>query len=86
VGVGQTILRGPLWIHCAAQSMLRASPGWPSVPGHPPNACVRPLEAAGKPFCAFAVLRRTESRWFADPWQTPLVACDEPLFFTLREI
>jgi hypothetical protein len=42
--------------------------------------------AAGKPFCAFAILRRTESQWFADPWQTPLVACDEPVFFTPRSI
>jgi hypothetical protein len=27
-------------------------------------------------------LRRTESRWFAGPWQTPLVACDEPMLCT----
>jgi len=40
--------------------------------------------AAGKPFCAFAILRRTESQWFADPWQTPLVACDEPVFGTFQ--
>jgi hypothetical protein len=45
------------------------------------RAAVNPsLEAADKTFCAFAVLRRAESRWFADPWQTPLVACDEPWF------
>jgi integrase len=25
------------------------------------------VEAAGKPFCTFAILRRTESRWFARP-------------------
>jgi hypothetical protein len=31
--------------------------------------------AAGKTFCAFAILRRAEGRWFANPWQTPLVAC-----------
>jgi hypothetical protein len=38
--------------------------------------------AASKPFCAFAILRR----WFADPWQTPLVACDEPLVCTPRHM
>jgi len=29
--------------------------------------------------------QRAENRWFAYPWQTPLVACDEPVFFTLRK-
>jgi hypothetical protein len=28
----------------------------------------------------FAILHRAESRWFADPWQIPLVTCDEPCF------
>jgi hypothetical protein len=27
--------------------------------------------AAGKTFCAFAILRRAEGRWFPNPWQTP---------------
>src|ERR1700730_11553940 len=36
--------------------------------------------AAGNTFCAIAILQRAESRWFAFPWQTPLVACDEPCF------
>ena len=45
------------------------------------RAAVDPsMDAAGEPFCAFAILRRAESRWFAGPWQTPLVACDEPWF------
>ena len=46
-----------------------------------PRDAVDPsMEAAGKTFCAFAILRRAESRWFAFPYQTPLVACDEPCF------
>jgi hypothetical protein len=55
-----------------------------AIPGHPFDVYVSPLEAAGNAFCAFAILRRPESRWFADPWQTPLVACDQPLRFTPR--
>jgi hypothetical protein len=42
--------------------------------------------AAGKTFWAFAILHRPESRWCANPWQTPLVACDEPMLFTLRNL
>ncbi len=36
-----------------------------TVHGHPFDACVSPLGPAGKPFCAFAILHRAESRWFA---------------------
>jgi hypothetical protein len=36
--------------------------------------------AAGKSFCAFAIQHRAESRWFAYPWQTPLVAATSPCF------
>ncbi len=57
-----------------------------AFPGHPFDACVSPLEAAGEHFCAFAFLRRAESRWFANPWQTPLGACAEPLVRTLRSM
>jgi len=39
---------------------------------------------AGNAFCAFAILRRAESRGFANPWQTPLGACAEPMRFTPR--
>jgi hypothetical protein len=39
---------------------------------------------AGKTFWALTILHRPESRGFADPWQTPLIACDEPMFFTPR--
>jgi hypothetical protein len=45
----------------------------------PYNACVAPMDAAGKTFWAFAILHRPESRWCANPWQTPLVACDESM-------
>ena len=41
---------GTPWIHCAVQSVLRASPGV-AVRGHPSNACVGPLEAAGQTSC-----------------------------------
>ena len=36
-------------------------------------------------FCAFAIVHRAESRWFASPWQIPLVACDEPCFTRSRK-
>jgi hypothetical protein len=55
-----------------------------AIHGHPFDACVSPLEPAGKPFCAFAILRRTESRWFADPWQTPLGVYASPKVCTPR--
>jgi len=42
--------------------------------------------AADKTFWPLAIVRRPESRWFANPWQTPLVACDEPLVCTPRHM
>ena len=50
------------------------------------RAAVKPsLAAAGNAFCAFAILLRAESQWFAGPWQTPLGACAEPMRFTPRQ-
>ena len=34
----------------------------------PYNACVAPMDAAGKTFWAFAILHRPESRWCANPY------------------
>jgi hypothetical protein len=36
------------------------------------------LEAAGKTFCAFAILQRAENRWFAESMANPLGATAEP--------
>ena len=51
------------------------------------RAAVKPsLAAAGNAFCAFAILLRAESQWFAGPRQTPLGACAEPMRFTPRHM
>jgi hypothetical protein len=44
------------------------------------------MEPSGKPFCAFAILASRRKPVFCHPWQTPLVACDEPLFCTPRHM
>ena len=43
------------------------------------DACVSPLGASGKTFCAFAVLHRGKPV-VRRSWRTPLAACDEPCF------
>jgi hypothetical protein len=39
----------------------------------------------GETFCAFAIVHRAESRWFADPWQTPLDVSVSPCFARSRK-
>ncbi len=48
-----------------------------AVNGRPSNACVRPMEPAGKAFCAFAILHRRKPV-VCHPWRTQLGARDEP--------
>ena len=56
----------------AAVKPLRYAARAPRKPGvtfhgHPSNACIGPLAAAGKTFSAPAIPLRPESRWFANP-------------------
>jgi hypothetical protein len=55
-----------------------------TILGHPFDACVSPLEAAGKTFCAFALHAARRKPVVRKSRRTPLVACDEPVFFTPR--
>jgi hypothetical protein len=43
-----------------------------------PNTAQR--NVAEKTFCAFSILYRAESLWFANPWQTPLTYTSRPCF------
>jgi len=59
--------RGDHWATLSCYAQARCGHPWPPARrirralGHPSNACVGPLEAAGKTFCAPAILLRAES-------------------------